>query len=155
MEAVDQIGEASNSVKGNFYHFFDTKEDLPDQVLDNLWGSNELVLEKTFSRVKPLLGHIRDKFHRVYTMVMKYKSPQRKYRHMQGSSSTKKLRKRPTSCFLSTTTASVFQQKNATWCSSQFSRLGRVKENNETGSVCSKSDRSRHSGDIDVESNSR
>ena len=151
MVAVDQICEAPNSVKGNFDHFFDTKEDLPDQVLNNLWESNELALEKTFARVKPLLGHIRDECHRVYTMVMKYKSPQRRYRQMQGSSSTTKLRERPASCFLSKTTALVFQQKNSTWCSSQFSRLGRVKEIDGGGYVCSKRDRSRHSGGIDIE----
>ena len=64
---VDQICEDSNSAKGSFYHFFDTKEDLAVQLLDKLWEANELALEKTFAPEKPPLEKIRDELHRVYT----------------------------------------------------------------------------------------
>ena len=66
---VDQICQDSNSAKGSFYHFFASKEDLAVQLLDSLWESNELALEKTFSKDKPPLEQIRDELHRVYSQA--------------------------------------------------------------------------------------
>jgi len=42
---------------------------LAVKLLDNLWVSNELALEKTFSKDKPPLEQIRDKLHRVYSQA--------------------------------------------------------------------------------------
>jgi len=66
---VDQICHDSSSAKGSFYHFFSSKEDLAVKLLDNLWESNELALEKTFSKDKPPLEQIRDELHRVYSQA--------------------------------------------------------------------------------------
>lgn len=63
---VDKICAHTNSAKGSFYHFFESKEDLAVQLINDVWRRTEERMQETFSEEKPPLKRIRDELNYCY-----------------------------------------------------------------------------------------
>ncbi len=76
---VDEICALTNSAKGSFYHFFQSKEDLAIQLVDEVWRQTESRMEETFAADKPPLDRIRDELTYIYSDAYILQNRSRQY----------------------------------------------------------------------------
>lgn len=76
---VDEICKITNSAKGSFYHFFQSKEELAIQLVDEVWHQTQARMQSTFSMEKEPLERIRDELEYTYrqTPILNKGEPRR------------------------------------------------------------------------------